>query len=105
MPITEPILAPALSLLMLLAPVMPAGPDADGDGVADAADHCPGTMPGYPVATDGCAADGDADGVADGGDRCPDTLPLKPGDEVGDDGCSVRDRKSERPFLYSLGIG
>jgi hypothetical protein len=33
-------------------------PDADGDGVPDAADACPDSPPGTAVGTDGCAAQG-----------------------------------------------
>jgi hypothetical protein len=63
------LVATALAL-GLLAPAIPAAaqaPDADGDGVADAADVCPETAAGTLVGEDGCAAcacDGDAEGVA-----------------------------------------
>ena len=47
--------------------------DADGDGVADRRDRCPGTPRGATVDAAGCPQDGDADGVFDGLDRCADT--------------------------------
>jgi len=47
--------------------------DADGDGVFDANDKCPGTPRGAVVDANGCPLDADADGVADGIDRCPGT--------------------------------
>ncbi len=50
--------------------------DADGDGVADATDECPGTPSGAPVNAAGCAAsqlDDDGDGVTNDRDLCPGT--------------------------------
>jgi OOP family OmpA-OmpF porin len=47
--------------------------DSDGDGVADAADRCPGTPGGVKVDAQGCPLDSDGDGVADPMDKCPDT--------------------------------
>lgn len=47
--------------------------DADGDGVLDDADKCPGTAYGVAVDTRGCVADTDRDGVTDNRDRCPGT--------------------------------
>jgi hypothetical protein len=44
--------------------------DADGDGVGDASDLCPGTAPAAPVDANGCSqaqVDGDADGACDPG--------------------------------------
>lgn len=78
--------------------------DADGDGVADVTDNCPGTSnsdqqdtdaDGFGDACDICegsddAVDTDADGVADGCDACPgfdDALDAD-GDSVPDD-CDV----------------
>ena len=52
-------------------PSMPA--DADGDGVTDNNDQCPGTPRGTRVNASGCALDSDRDGVADNNDRCPGT--------------------------------
>jgi OOP family OmpA-OmpF porin len=47
--------------------------DADGDGVFDARDACPGTPRGAVVDINGCPLDADGDGVPDGIDRCPAT--------------------------------
>jgi OOP family OmpA-OmpF porin len=47
--------------------------DADGDGVADAKDTCPGTPAGAIVDMNGCPKDSDGDGVPDGLDRCDGT--------------------------------
>ncbi len=47
--------------------------DADGDGVADALDRCPGTPPGVTVDVTGCPLDTDGDGVYDYLDQCPGT--------------------------------
>jgi len=51
--------------------------DADGDGVPEAADNCPGTSNPDQADSDGdgigdaCDADADNDGVADANDVCP----------------------------------
>ena len=42
-------------------------PDADGDGVPDAADDCPSTPADTP---NGCPPDADGDGVLDAGEGC-----------------------------------
>ena len=48
--------------------------DADGDGVFDSDDLCPGTAAGDPVDAEGCSTDDDdGDGVLDDQDDCPDT--------------------------------
>jgi len=47
--------------------------DADGDGVLDSKDKCPGTPKGVAVDKDGCGLDSDGDGVADYEDACPGT--------------------------------
>jgi OOP family OmpA-OmpF porin len=47
--------------------------DADGDGVTDDTDQCPGTPRGVQVDSVGCPLDGDNDGVADYLDQCPNT--------------------------------
>jgi len=60
--------------------------DADGDGVRDGADKCPGTPRGALVDKRGCPTDGDGDGVPDGLDRCPRTPH---GAVVNADGCSI----------------
>ncbi len=51
----------------------PAPIDADGDGVADELDKCPGTPRGVKVDKDGCPIDSDGDGVPDYQDNCPRT--------------------------------
>jgi len=43
--------------------------DADGDGIADALDHCPNTPPNVPVDRHGCPLDRDGDGVPDYRDK------------------------------------
>jgi OOP family OmpA-OmpF porin len=48
-------------------------PDADGDGVADHLDKCPGTPAGVVVDAVGCPIDTDGDGVPDYLDKCPGT--------------------------------
>lgn len=60
--------------------------DGDGDGVLDGLDRCPDTPAGWPVDAAGCSLDGDGDGVADGADRCPDT-PY--GTQVDAEGCPL----------------
>jgi OOP family OmpA-OmpF porin len=47
--------------------------DADGDGVPDDDDRCPGTYPEATVDQNGCELDFDGDGVANRLDECPDT--------------------------------
>ena len=51
----------------------PAPGDADGDGVMDDKDNCPGTVGGILVDKRGCPIDSDNDGVADNLDKCPGT--------------------------------
>lgn len=58
--------------------------DADGDGVPDNVDLCPGTPKGVKVDAKGCPLDSDGDGVPDGLDQCPGTPP---GVAVDDKGC------------------
>jgi len=60
--------------------------DMDGDGVADASDKCPGTPAGAKVDTRGCEIDSDSDGVVDSADACPDT-PV--GATVNTKGCAL----------------
>ena len=60
------------------------GGDADGDGVPDDEDKCPGTPPGTKVTVDGCPIDADGDGVPDLQDKCPNT---KKGVLVDANGC------------------
>ena len=66
------------------APMAPA--DADGDGVPDSRDQCPGTPAGATVDSTGCEPDADRDGVADVRDACPDTPS---GAEVDSRGCEL----------------
>ena len=54
------------------APVAVDG-DADGDGVTDSRDRCPGTPIGVEVDANGCQLDDDRDGVVNADDECPDT--------------------------------
>jgi len=56
-------------------------PDADGDGVADAADNCPATA-------NADQADGDGDGVGDACDNCP---AVANADQADSDGNGVGD--------------
>lgn len=51
----------------------PSAGDADGDGIKDKRDKCPGTPQGAVVDKSGCPVDSDGDGVADGLDDCPRT--------------------------------
>lgn len=61
--------------------------DADGDGVADSLDRCPGTPLGTAVDANGCSdGDGDGDGVADPADECPNTPA---GTRVDNRGCEL----------------
>lgn len=50
--------------------------DADGDGVSDRRDKCPGTPGGVVVDANGCPVDIDKDGVADYLDECKDIAGL-----------------------------
>lgn len=60
--------------------------DADGDGVGDDNDKCPGTPRGVKVNASGCPLDSDADGVLDSADRCPGTPK---GAKVDANGCVI----------------
>lgn len=62
--------------------------DADGDGVSDKLDQCPGTPAGVQVDAKGCPLDSDNDGVVDYKDKCPNTPA---GVEVNSDGCAKDD--------------
>jgi len=59
--------------------------DADGDGVVNAADACPGTAPRSAVDPSGCPRrpDADGDGVPNLDDICPDTPPAVAVDAMG----------------------
>ena len=65
--------AAAVAADQLLSGGKPKPGDADGDGVLDDNDNCPGTQGGVVVDAKGCAVDTDGDGVADNLDRCPTT--------------------------------
>ena len=75
--------------------------DADGDGVADKLDKCPGTPPGRVVDANGCERDTDGDGVVDGADQCPNTPAGITVDARGcppdSDGDGVTDDKDQCP--------
>jgi OOP family OmpA-OmpF porin len=60
--------------------------DADGDGVVDSKDNCPGTPSGVAVNSSGCPLDSDGDGVVDSQDRCPDSPR---GSRVNSSGCAL----------------
>jgi len=47
--------------------------DSDGDGVSDAKDRCPDTLPGVKIDANGCPKDTDGDSVPDYLDHCPNT--------------------------------
>ncbi|HPF25719.1 MAG: OmpA family protein [Steroidobacteraceae bacterium] len=81
-------------------PAKPPG-DADGDGVTDDLDKCPGTPAGTPVNADGCPLDSDGDGVTDDKDKCPNTpagaTVDATGCELDSDGDGVADSKDKCP--------
>jgi len=87
----DPVIAPP-------PPAPPAPPaDADGDGVPDSIDQCPGTVPGVVVDSVGCPpppppapVDSDQDGVLDPDDACPGTLL---GLKVDERGCAIKAAK------------
>lgn len=68
------------------APQAAAEADADGDGVPDSRDRCPGTPAGVRVDADGCPLDSDGDGVPDYRDKCPGTPA---GAKVDANGCEI----------------
>lgn len=63
-------------------------PDSDNDGIYDAVDRCPHSLPGAVVDATGCDVDMDGDGVLNDFDQCPLT-PV--GAKVKPNGCSFRD--------------
>ncbi|MDZ7751755.1 MAG: OmpA family protein [Gammaproteobacteria bacterium] len=82
------------------AGIMPDG-DADGDGVLDSKDRCPGTPKGVAVDAVGCPLDSDGDGVPDYKDKCPGTPRGTPVDDRGcpldSDGDGVTDALDQCP--------
>lgn len=60
--------------------------DADGDGIEDSKDMCPGTPEGIQVDEFGCPLDSDKDGVPDYVDKCSGTPK---GVKVDKDGCPL----------------
>lgn len=82
-------------------PPAPVPRDADGDGVIDADDACPGTPAGVAVDARGCPLDSDGDGVADFRDRCPNTPAGAPVNRQGcpldTDGDGVADHLDQCP--------
>ena len=84
-----------------LVPAQPAGPDSDGDGLADDADNC------WQI-NNPWQADTDADSVGDPCDTCPDTLA---GLLVQENGCALGDVNCDGrvnafdidPFVLALG--
>lgn len=74
---------------------VPSPGDADGDGVRDAVDACPGTPAGTPVDATGCeatGADADGDGVPDSADDCANTAS---GATVDTRGCAASQRDTD----------
>jgi OOP family OmpA-OmpF porin len=75
--------------------------DADGDGVVDSKDQCPGTPAGAKVDASGCELDSDGDGVVDSKDQCPGTPAGArvdaSGCELDSDGDGVVDSKDACP--------
>jgi len=80
--------------------------DADGDGVTDDKDQCPGTPKGVKVDANGCELDSDGDGVVDRKDHCPGTPKGAKVDkhgcqhELDSDGDGVLDSKDKCPGTY-----
>ena len=63
--------------------VIPAPIDSDKDGVIDAKDKCPNSVPGAIVNAMGCEMDDDKDGVLNRLDQCPNTIAGAKVDTVG----------------------
>ncbi len=76
---TNVILQGGVSLMLGSKPLI----DADGDGIFDRYDSCPGTPLGALVDKRGCPTDHDGDGVPDGLDRCPNTPEGATADQAG----------------------
>ncbi len=87
------VLSPSLAVTYYFGSHKPDA-DADGDGISDSADKCPGTEKGATVGSDGCVVtpaqmDTDKDGVADATDRCPGTPA---GQAVNEFGCAQTEK-------------
>jgi len=86
-----------------VAPVSVAPLDDDRDGIANAADQCPGTPRGTVVDARGCrvVVDSDGDGIPDASDACPNTMAgvvvNANGCERDSDGDGVIDRRDQCP--------
>ena len=87
--------------------------DADGDGVEDRQDNCPGTFnPGQEDSDDdgvgdACAggSDSDGDGVYDDSDNCPEVANPSQSDHDGDgegDLCEHQDGGADAPFIIPV---
>jgi outer membrane protein OmpA-like peptidoglycan-associated protein len=98
--------APVASRARAVAP--PPTLDSDGDGIPDASDHCPGTVPSAAVDPQGCplpvpSQDSDGDGVPDERDRCAGTPKDAAVDSMGcslvhdADGDGIADERDECP--------
>lgn len=75
-------------------------PDADGDGIADANDKCPGTIKGTRTDSTGCPVDSDQDGIADYLDQCPDKAGTTSANGCPDkDKDGIRDSQDKCPEL------
>lgn len=88
------VLAPMLAATYYFGGTPAALADADGDGIADADDKCPGTAAGANVGADGCVlsekkGDADGDGVLDIDDKCPGTPA---GQSVNTFGCAKEEK-------------
>jgi hypothetical protein len=70
--------------------------DADGDGVTDFKDLCPGTPAGAKVDANGCPMDSDGDGVPDALDDEPATVKGAP---VDDRGVAITDDRFLKDYL------
>ncbi len=75
--------------------------DADGDGVVDGIDTCPGTPAGTMVDAQGCPMDSDRDGVFDGVDQCPGTSEEW---AVDDKGCPIPVSETYQEFLDAKSV-
>jgi len=65
------------------APVVETPKDSDNDGVIDANDKCPNSVPNAVVNAMGCEMDDDKDGVVNRLDQCPNTISGAKVDTVG----------------------